>query len=75
MISIIQDILSRLLLAFVPSIIWTFLSLLITYGLYHIKGKELPGAYSSMLSYMFLTNYILIFLVLIFFTKDNIPFI
>ena len=71
---IIQNIFSRLLIAICPSIIWSFLSLIIMYGLYKFKGKELPEAYSEMFIYNFFTNYILIFLVLVFFIKDNLPF-
>lgn len=69
----LTNILSRLLLAIVPSIIWTLLSFVITYGLYHIKGKDLPSEYTDIFTYICVANYILITIVLIFFIKENIP--
>lgn len=70
--SFITNILSRLLLAIIPSFLYTFFSYIILYFLYKFKNKELPEPYLDMVSYIFLTNYIIICLILIFFIKGNI---
>lgn len=60
-------ILDKLFIAFVFNMFYSFFSLLITYGLYYIKGKDMPDSYSDNFTYTFLTNFILIFLTFIFF--------
>lgn len=71
--SIVTNILSRLLISIIPSMLYTFLSYIILYSLYKIRSKELPEQYLDMISYIFLTNYIIIFLITIFFIEENIP--
>lgn len=63
-------ILNKLLVAFVGSIIYSVLSLFITYGLYKIKSKELPSNYEETLTHSLITNFIMIFLILLFFNIE-----
>jgi len=72
MLEFIENIVSRMFLAIMPSILWTFMSLLIIYGLYHLRGKDIPNQYTEMFTYILLTNYIMITLFLIFFMKDSL---
>lgn len=72
MLVILENIIARLLLAIVPTALWTIASFIITHGLYEIKGKEVPQNYGDDFSYTYVTNYILIFLCLIFFYRENI---
>lgn len=72
MISVLKYIIDRLLLAIVPTIVWNIASIFIMYGLYKIKGKDILEDYTKNCSYIFITNYILIFLYLCFFYRENI---
>lgn len=72
MLIIVENIVARLLLAIIPATLWTFFSFLIAYGLYKIKGKDIPDAYMDMSSYFFVTNYIIITILLIFFYRENL---
>lgn len=60
-------ILNKLLVALIGSVFYTIFSFIITFGLYHIKGKELPDNYEEISTYSFVANFILIFLILLFF--------
>lgn len=60
-------ILEKMLIAFVSDIFYNFFFFLIIYTLYKIKGKDLPDEYRNMSPYIFFTNLILIFLILVFF--------
>lgn len=60
-------VLNKLFVAFVGSIFYTLFSFFITYGLYKIRNKELPTNYEEIFSYSLITNFIMIFLILIFF--------
>ena len=70
MLDFINKIIEFLLLPLVPTVLWTVISLFIIYGLYRVKGKDIPDEYSDMFTYIFLTNYIMIILFFIFFVKD-----
>lgn len=72
MMNILENIIGRLLFAIIPSVLWTITSFIITYGLYKIKNKDIPDNYYDDSIYMFITNYILIFLSLLFFYRENI---
>lgn len=72
MLNVLENIIGRLLLAIVPAIIWNVASLIITYALYKIKGEDIPDEYTNNFTYMFITNYILIFLYLLFFYTQTI---
>lgn len=63
-------ILNKLFVAFFGSIIYTLFSFFITYGLYRIKSKELPSNYEETFTYSLITNFIMIFLILLFFKID-----
>lgn len=60
-------LLEKILIAFISSILYNFFSFLIMYALYKIKGKDLPDEYRDMSPYIYVTNLILIFLILVFF--------
>jgi len=66
----IMIILNKLLVAFVGSIIYSLFSFFITYGLYKIKSKEFPSNYEESLTYSLITNFIIIFLILLFFNIE-----
>ena len=79
MITIIENIVTRAFLAFFPSILWTFFSYLIIYGLYNIKNKtsvhtikekNFLEIYSDNICYVFGANYMIITLILIFFIRE-----
>lgn len=70
MLVILENIVGRLLLAIVPTMVWTVASMIIIAILYKIKGKDIPDYYFD--SYIIITNYILIFLYLLFFYNGNI---
>lgn len=63
-------ILNKLLVAFVGTIFYTIFSFLITYGLYKIKNKELPSNYEETFTYSLITNFIMVFLILLFFNIE-----
>lgn len=70
MIDFINKVIGFLLLPLVPTVLWTFISFFIMYGLYRVKGKNIPDEYSDMFTYIFLTNYIMMILFFMFFVKD-----
>ncbi len=68
MLNIVQNIIARMLLAIIPSIIWTVLS----YGIIYLKDKNLSEQFLKIFNALILANYIIIVLVLIFFVRDNL---
>lgn len=72
MLNVLENIIGRLLFAIIPAIIWNVASVVITYALYKIKGRDIPDDYTDNFTYMLITNYILIFLYLLFFYKQTI---
>lgn len=60
-------ILNKLFIAFCISIVYTFVSFIINYGLHRIKNKELPNSFTEDFIYNFITNLILIFVLLLIF--------
>lgn len=61
-----MEIINKLFVAFVTSIPYTFLHFLITYGLHRIKDDDSTN-YQDNYGYDFIANFILIFLILLFF--------
>ena len=72
MLTIIKNIIVRLLYAIIPSIIYTIISLIITLVLYNLKNKDIPNDFYDIFQYLWLSNYIIIFLCLCFFLRENI---
>lgn len=70
MLDFLEYIIVRLLLAIVPTMLWTVASMIIIPILYKITKKEIPDYYFDI--YTIITNYILIFLYLVFFYESNI---
>lgn len=68
----LENVFSRLLLAIIPSLIWTFLSYIIVCFLSKLKNHDAYNNFSDIFSYIWIANYIIITLVLIFFIRDNI---
>lgn len=68
MLNIVQNIIVRMLLAIIPSIIWTILS----YGIIYLKNNHLSEQFLKTFNALILANYIIIVLVLIFFVRDNL---
>ena len=62
-----MEILSKLFASFVSSSLYTFFSFLITYGLYRIKGKDIPDGFYDVLGYIAITNLILFSLIILYF--------
>lgn len=71
MLNIFENIISRILLALIPSAIWTILSYILIYGFYQIKRKDFPEIYIDMFSYIYFSNLVLMTLSFMFFIKDN----
>lgn len=71
MLVFLEYIVVRLLLAIIPTSIWTIASIVILSILYVITGKKIE--YKDYFdNYMIITNYILIFLCLVIFYNGNI---
>jgi len=68
--SIINYVVVRLLIAIPICILWSFFSFLISFGLHYIKGKDVPE--TSFDNYKIITDYIMIFLFMFFFYRENI---
>lgn len=67
---LIENILARVLYAFILSMIYTFFSMIIYYGLHILKNEEEKCDFDF--SYLFVTNTILITIILFFTIKENI---
>lgn len=65
-------IIVRLFLAIIPTIIWSFLWLLILIILFKIRNKNIPKDFFNNADYFIIAHYILIFLYMIIFYKENI---
>lgn len=63
-------ILDKLFIAFIGSIFYTLFSFFITYSLYKIKNKEFHYDLKNGYSYSLITNFIMIFLILLFFNIE-----
>ena len=63
-------ILVRMLIAIPICMFWSFFSFLISFGIYHLKGKDVPEEIFN--NYKIITDYIMITLFLILFYRQNI---
>jgi hypothetical protein len=68
----IANILIRLLEAFVLSIPWNLGVFIINLGLYKIKKEGQPNNYEDVFWITCISNFIMIFIVLLFFDKTNL---
>jgi hypothetical protein len=62
-----MEILNKLFVALICSILYTLFSFLIQWGLYYIKNKESSLDLGNNYTYELIANAILIFLILLFF--------
>ena len=69
---LLENIIARMLYAIIPCFIWTLTQYIILCGLCHIKESDICENFLKNVNYHFITNYILIFLCLLFFLKENI---
>ncbi len=67
---LMENILARVLYAFMLSMVYTFFSMIIYYGLHILRKEEEKCNFDF--SYLFVTNTILIIIILFFTIKENI---
>lgn len=67
---VLQNIIGRLFIAIPICVIWSVTSFFISYTIYKIKKKDMPEDFFN--DCKIITDYILIFLYLLFFYKENI---
>lgn len=70
MLEFIEYVVVRLMLAIIPTAIWTVASIVIMAVLHVITKENISDEHFD--NYTIITNYILIFLTLLFFYQENI---